>query len=208
MKKCEPWAVAAVYLMQSGNEKKHYTNIVNYILKTEATELIEKGIVTSQTVNEILKTKVVEGRAIFKSEGNGYYSLEDEGAIRKNESIQSAIQYLKDNEQEANLPTHEDKEKKPVKEDETWGGDNEKLSDEARKLGEETSRLCDETKRLSDETMKLSDEVRKLSDEVIKLSDENKNLREENHQLCEEAERMREEKQQLKEKLESIKQLF
>ena len=83
MKKCEPWAVAAVYLMQSGNEKKHYTNIVNYILKTEATELIEKGMVTSQTVNEILKTKVVEGRAIFKSEGNGYYSLEDEGAIRK-----------------------------------------------------------------------------------------------------------------------------
>jgi chromosome segregation ATPase len=214
MEKCEPWTVAAVYLMQSGNEEKHYTNILNYIVETEATELIEKGMSASRAFNEILKHKVVSGRAIFKPEGSGYYSLEDEEATRKNEDIQNVIQYLKDNKPEVNLPIHEDKEKKAVKEDEIWGSDNEKLSDEARKLGEETSRLCDETKRLSDETMKLSDEARNLSDEVMKLSEENKNLREEttrlreeNHQLCEEAERMREEKQQLNEKLESIKQL-
>lgn len=200
MKKCEPWTVAAVYLIQSGNEKKHYTNIVNYIFETEATELIEKGVATSQAVNEILKHKVVDGRAIFKSEGNGYYSLNDEDAIRKNEDIQSVIQYLKDKKQEVNLPTHEDKEKKPVKEDKIRGSDNEKLSDEARKLSEETRKLSDETRKLSDETMKMSDEV-------IKLSDENKKLREENQQLCEETERLREENQQSKEKLQSIKQL-
>ena len=214
MKKCEPWAVAAVYLMQSGNEKKHYTNIVNYILETEATKLIEKSTATSQAVNEILKTKVVNGRAIFKSEGDGYYSLEDEGAVRKNEDVQNAIQCLKDKEQEANSPTHEDKENKPAREDQMRGSDNDKLSDEARRLSDETRKLCDETKRLSDETIKLSEETRRLSDEIIKLGDENKNLREEstrlreeNQQLCEEAEKLREEKQQLNEKLDSIKQL-
>ena len=214
MKKCEPWTVAAAYLMQNGNEKKHYTNIVNYILETEATELIEKSAATSQAVNEVLKHKVVNGRAIFKSEGSGFYSLEDVDAAKKNEDIQTALQYLKEKDLQADQASHEDNEKNAGTQGRIQGGGNEKLSDEAKKLTEEASRLCDETMKLGDEVMKLNDETKKLSDEVTKLGDENKNLLEEteklqqeNQQLREEAEKYQEEKKQLNEKLDSIKQL-
>lgn len=186
MKKCEPWAVAAVYLMQSASGKEHYTKIVNYILETELTELIEQDVATSHTVTQMLNQKVVNGRAVFNNDGNGYYSLNNEGVMRKNEDIQGVIQSLKSNNQEVNLITHEAKQSKPVKEDQKPESDDDRLSDEAR--------------RLSDEARKLSDETRKLSDETIKLSDENKKLREETKGLCEE-------NQQLKDKLQSIRQL-
>lgn len=186
MDKCEPWTVAAIYLMQSANGKEHYTDIVNYILKTELTELTEKGVGTSRTVTEMLNQKVINGRAIFNTDGNGYYSLNDENEALNNEDIQGAIQSLKEKNVEVSLHTHEGKEKMSVKKDEMLDGDDEKLSDEAMKL--------------SDEARKLSDEARKLSDQTIKLSDENKKLREETRGL-------RKENQQLKEKIQAIKQL-
>jgi superfamily II DNA helicase RecQ len=200
MKKSEPWIVAAAFLMQSVKGKEHYTNITNYILATELTDLAEKGVGTSQKVNEILRTKVVDGRAIFESEGNGYYSLNDGDAIQKNEDIQGVVEYLKGKEVKVDLSANEDKETKQGKEGEIQDGESEKLIDEARKLSEETRKLSDETRKLSDETMKLSDGF-------MKLSDENKKLREENQRLCEEAEGVREENRQLNEKLQSVKQL-
>ena len=193
MKKYEPWAIAAIYLMQSVNGKEHYTNIVNYILETELTDLTEKSAANSRAVNEILNQKVVDGHAIFQSDGNGYYSLTDKDVTRKIKEIQDVIQYLKGKKLEINLLTHEDEEKDLIEEDEMLGGVDEKLRYEARKF--------------SEESRKLSDEARKISDEVGKLSDENKKLREENKKLREENKKLREEKQQLNEKLQSIKQL-
>ena len=167
-------------------QSQHYTNIVNYILETELTDLTEKSAANSRAVNEILNQKVVDGHAIFQSDGNGYYSLTDRDVTRKIKEIQDVIQYLKGKKLEINLLTHEDEEKDLIEEDEMLGGVDEKLRYEARKF--------------SEESRKLSDEARKISDEVGKLSDENKKLREENKKL-------REEKQQLNEKLQSIKQL-
>lgn len=192
MKKYEPWIVAAAYLMQKANGRAHYTSIVDYILDTELTELTERNVATSQIVNDTLKQKVINGRAVFQSQGNGYYSLDNKDALVKNEEIQGVVQSLKDKGMNVNLHTHEDEEKKPIIDDQIPGDDNETLSNEARKLSEETRKLSDETRKLSDETMKLSEEVRKLSNE-------NKNLRKETGSL-------RQENQQLKEKLQSIKQ--
>lgn len=193
MNKCEPWTIAAVYLMQSVNGKEHYTNIVNYILETELTELTEKGVATSHTVNEILSQKVINNRAIFRNHGNGYYSLNDVDVMRQDEDIQDAIQSLKANNVEVNLVTHEDKEKKPLKEEEMSDGGDDNLSNDAIKLSKITRKLSDDARWLSDETIRLSDET-------IKLSDENKKLRQEIRGL-------QEENEQLKEKLQSVKQL-
>lgn len=185
MKKCQPWAVAATYLMQSINGKEHYTDIVNYILKTQLTELTEKGVATSHTVTEMLNQKVINNRAVFDTDGNGYYSLNDEDAARNNEDIQGVIQTLEDNNVKVSLRPHQTKEKMLVKKHEEPDDVDETLSDEARKL--------------SDEARKLSDDTRRLSDQTIKLTDENRKLREESRGL-------RDENQQLKEKLQSIKQ--
>ena len=193
MNKCEPWAVAAVYLLQSTNGRSHYTDIVNYILETELTELAEKGAETSRTVNELLSQKVINNRAIFDTDGNGYYSLNDAVTTLKDDDIQGVIKSLKDNNLEVNLFTHEDKEKKPVKEDEMPDGGDDSLSNDAIKLSKITRKLSDDAKRLSDETIRLSDET-------IKLSDENKKLRQEIRGV-------QEENEQLKEKLQSVKQL-
>jgi uncharacterized phage infection (PIP) family protein YhgE len=191
MNNYEPWMVAAVYLMQSVKGRAHYTNIVNYIVETELTELIEKSAAVSQTVNITLKQKVIDGRAVFKSEGNGYYSLDDEDAMRKNAGIRDIIRCLKDKDQAVVLRSLENNQQ--FKPDDSSADDSRTLSNDARKLSEQTRKLSDETKRLSDETMKLSNEV-------ISLSDENKNLLEETAGL-------RRENQQLKEKLQSISQL-
>lgn len=193
MKKCEPWTVAAVYLMQSASGIENYTNIVSYIIETELTPLVEKNVRTSHIVNEILNQKVVNGRAVFNANGNGYYSLNDEEAILNNEDVQDAIRCLKEKNLRVNLNTHKDTEKKRINRDDILNSDDERLSDEARKLSEETLKLSDEARKLSDETLKLSKET-------IRLSNENKNLRETNSGL-------REENQQLKEKLQSIMQL-
>ncbi|MEN8128454.1 MAG: hypothetical protein ABFR90_11735 [Planctomycetota bacterium] len=193
MNKCEPWAIAAVYLMQSASGREHYTDIVNYILETELTELTEKGVATSRTVNELLSQKVINNRAIFDTDGNGNYSLNDAVATLKDDDVQGVIKSLKDNNLEVNLFTHEDKENKPVKEDEMPDGGDDSLSDDAAELSKVTKKLSDDARRLSDETIKLSDET-------IRLSDENKELRQEIRGL-------REENEQLKEKLQSINQL-
>jgi uncharacterized phage infection (PIP) family protein YhgE len=193
MKKCQPWAVAAVYLMQSVSGKEHYTKIVDYIFETDLTELAEKGVKTSHTITERLNQKVIDGRAVFDNNGNGYYSLNDEDTARNYEEIQGVVQCLKDNNQEVKLRTHKSKEKKATEEEPVVVEENDTLTTEARKLSEESRRLSDEARKLSDETLRLSDET-------IRLTDENKELRVVNQQL-------REENQQLIEKLESIKQL-
>ena len=193
MKICKPWAVAAVYLMQSVNDREHYTKIVDYIFATELTELIEKGARTSHFVTEMLNQKMVNGRAIFSNNGNGYYALNDRDAVLREEDVLDVIECLKEKNVEVNMPTHEVKEENVTQDDPAADNNDEKLSDEARKLSEETRRLSDEARKLSDETMRLSDET-------LRLSHENKKLREE-------AKRLEEEKQQLNEKLQSIRQL-
>jgi hypothetical protein len=219
MKKCEPWAVAAVYLMQSPSGKEHYTDIINYIVNTGLTEVTEKGPAIARNVTDRMSQKVIDGCAVFKPDGNGYYSLGDEGTLRKIEDIQGVIQCLKDKNIEVNLVTHKGKETKPVKDDvilddEIPDEEDDKLTDGARKLSEETRRLSEEARKLSDETMRLSDETVKLTEENKKLREENRRLEQENQQLDDEnkklhgkTKKLREENQQIEDKLQSIKQL-
>ena len=214
MSTCEPWAVAAVYLMQSASGKEHYTDIVSYILKTELTKLNEKSVATSRTLTQMLNQKVINNRAVFINDGNGYYSLDDEDTLRKSLDIQDVIKSLNDNNQNVRLLTRESKDKQPVKEEEILYPEDDKLIDEARKLSVETLKLSDEARKLSDETRRLSDETLKLSDENKKLREETRVLREKYQQLSDdheelnkEARKLQETNQQLKEKVRSIKQL-
>lgn len=207
MKKYEPWAVAAVYLMQSASGKEHYTDIVNYILNTELTELTEKGVATSRTVTQKLNQTVINGRAIFNTDGNGYYLLNGKGVIRENEDIQGVIQSLNDKGMKVNLPARKVKEEEPAKQDEILDSQDDRLSDEARRLSEEARKLSDQTRRLSDETVKLSDENKKLREEVKILREKTRLLSNENEELNNEAGKLRESNQQFKEKLRSIRQL-
>jgi len=193
MKKCKPWAVAAVYLMQTVEDGEHYTKIVDYIFETGLTELIEKSAKVSHLVTEMLNQKVIDGRAIFNNNGNGYYALNDEAAARREEDVLDVIECLQEKNIEVNLRPRKSKEKKVTKEEHPVDNEDEKLSHKARKLSEESRRLSDEARKLSDETVRLSDET-------LRLTDENKKLREE-------AQRLQEEKQQLNEKLQSIRQL-
>lgn len=216
MEKCKPWAVAAVYLMQSAGGREHYTDIVNYLLDTELTELTEKGVATSRTITQKLNQTVINGRAIFNTDGNGYYSLSNPAAIRNNEEIQGVVQSLNNKNLKVNLLTLESKEeeKMPMRENDILDCEDDKLNEDARKLSDETLRLSDVARKLSDETRRLSDEAIKLTDENKKLRDENRTLREKIHLLADETEelnkevkRLMEGNQQLKEKLRSIKQL-
>lgn len=184
--------VAAVYLMQSPSGREHYTDIVNYILETGLTEFTEKGVATARTVTDRISQKVIDGRAVFKSDGNGYYLLDDEGTLRRTEDIRGVIQCLKDNNIEVNLytHTHKAKEAKPVKDveipdDEISVYEDDKLTDGARKLSEESRRLSEEARKLSDETLRLSDETVKLTEENKKLREKNRKLHQENQQLKE-----------------------
>lgn len=177
MEKCKPWAVAAIYLMQSDKGREHYTDIVNYIHETELTEFVEKGVATSRNITEMLNQKVINNRAVFDTDGNGYYSLDNAVATLKEIDVQDVIKSLKDKGLEVNLLLHKDQE--PDSEDEN--------------LGDNAMKLSEVTKKLSDEARRLSDETQKLSDETLKLTDENKKLRQETKQL--------------KEKLQSIKEL-
>lgn len=214
MKKCEPWAVAAVYLMQSASGREHYTDIVNYIVVTGLTEVAEKSAAIARNVTDRISQKVIDERAVFKSDGNGYYSLDDEGTLRKNEDIQGVIQCLNDKNLKVNLVAREDKETKPVKEDEILDDEGDKLTDGVRKLSEEGKRLSEEARKLSDETMKLSEETVKLTEENKELRKRNRRLEQENQHLGDEnekiheiAKKLRRENQQIEEKLQSIKQL-
>jgi hypothetical protein len=191
MEKCKAWAVAAIYLMQSAKGREHYTDIVNYILETELTEFMEKGVATSRTVTEKLNQKVINNRAVFDTDGNGYYSLDNAVATLKEIDVQDVIESLKDKGLEVNLRLHKEEEKNLSEADQTR--DDDGSSSDAIKLSEVTKKLSDEARKLSDETQKLSDETVKLSDENTKLRQETKGLRQENDEL--------------KEKLESIKQL-
>jgi flagellar biosynthesis GTPase FlhF len=212
MKKCEPWAVAAVYLMQSASGKEHYTDIVNYIVITGLTEVAEKGAATARNVTDRISQKVVDGRAVFKSDGNGYYSLGDEGSLLKNEDIQGVIQCLNEKNLKINLVNHEDKETKFLKDneilkDEMLDDEDDKLTDGVRKLSEEGKRLSEEARKLSDETAKLTEENKKLRVKNRRLEQENQHLAAENENLHEMGKKLRQEKQQIEEKLQSIKQL-
>lgn len=193
MKTCEPWAVAAVCLMQSVNGREHYTDIVNYILETELTELTEKGVVTTRTATNILNQKVINNRAIFDTDGNGYYSLNDADATLKEKDVQDVIESLQAKNLEVNLCIHKDEKNKPVQEDEVPDDDIDRLSDDMMKLRKLSEKLSGDAKRLGDETIKLSDEV-------IELTDEKKML----HQ---EIRRLQAENEELNEKLQSVKQL-
>lgn len=193
MEKCKPWAVAAIYLMQSDKGREHYTDIVRYILETGLTELTEKGVATSHTITEMLNQKVINNRAVFDTDGNGYYSLDNAVATLKEIDVQDAIDALKDKGLEVNLRLRKDKENKPAEKDQQPDAEDESVNDDAMKLSEVTKKLSDEARRLSEETQKLSDETVKLTDENKKLHQETKGLRQENEQL--------------KEKLESIKEL-
>ena len=193
MKKCKPWAVAAVYLMQDAKGREHYTDIVKYILETELTEFTEKGVATSHAITEMLNQEVIDNRAVFDTDGNGYYSLNNADATLNNEDVQGVIKSLKGKGLEVNLFIHKDEEKKPAEEDQVPDGDDESLNNDIIRLSTASRKLGNDAKRLSEETIKLGDEV-------IKLSDENKILHQEIRDL-------REENEQLNEKLESVKQL-
>ena len=183
MKKCEPWAIAAVYLMESSNEKEHYTKIVNYIFETQLTDLVEKSVAASHTINKILDEKVIDGRAVFQSYGNGYFSLVDKDAMRSSKAVQDVIQCLTGQNPPASVPKPVEKKIDLMNADEIPDEENEKLSDEARKFYEDSRRLSDEARKLSDETQKLSDETRKLRSENKNLREETKRLQQEKRQL-------------------------
>lgn len=127
MRKCESWAVAAVYLMDCTGGVEHYRKITRHICATNLTTLGEKGRSASQTVGTMLRTKKVDGKDVFVLKGNGYYSLSDKDRIKDHDDIRYVFQRL-------------DESKTKI-------GDDE-LMEQNKKLREENRRLCEKLKAI------------------------------------------------------------
>lgn len=98
MKICYSWAVAVVYLLEKGGAYFH--DIVDFIIKTDVTELGERGNTPDKTMWSTLTQKVIDGSPVFNEEGDQYFSLYDEDEMREHSEVRLVYEKL---EQKRNM---------------------------------------------------------------------------------------------------------
>ena len=95
MKKIDSWAVAAAILLRS-EYNMHYVKLAEAAVETGLTTLAEKGENPAQTLGSILRTKKMNGRAVFEAQGDGWYGLSDGEFVRSLSEVQEATRRLQE----------------------------------------------------------------------------------------------------------------
>ncbi len=139
MKKCDIWAVVAVYLMQKTDA--HYRDITNYVLSTNLTSLRDSND-RDATIRSILSTtSIINGLNLFRSytkeypNSKGVWTLnEDEEVVKELEQVQYVYKRLGEKKNEPDI---------------------EKIKEENKKLHEENKQLIEKLQSIK----KLCEEV-------------------------------------------------